>query len=93
MDLLPLELRPHRRLGRWVIKVFEPVYLQILFRSLAFAVLTVLLTLILCYPVAVWVSRLPDRWRRGYYGVGGKRDGHRRRRADRQACGPCLPGT
>ena len=22
-----------------------------------------ILTLILCYPVAFWVSRLPDRWR------------------------------
>lgn len=46
-----------------IIEVFEPVYLQILLRSLSFAALTVLLTLILCYPVAFWVSRLPDRWR------------------------------
>lgn len=46
-----------------VIEIFEPVYLQILWRSLSFAALTVLLTLILCYPVAFWVSRLPDRWR------------------------------
>jgi spermidine/putrescine transport system permease protein len=30
---------------------------------LSFAALTVVLTLILCYPVAFWVSRLPDRWR------------------------------
>ncbi len=46
-----------------VIEVFEPIYLQILARSLSFAALTVVLTLILCYPVAFWVSRLPDRWR------------------------------
>jgi spermidine/putrescine transport system permease protein len=46
-----------------IMEVYEPVYLQILLRSLGFAALTVLLTLILCYPVAFWVSRLPDRWR------------------------------
>jgi spermidine/putrescine transport system permease protein len=46
-----------------IMEVFEPIYLQILLRSLSFAALTVLLTLILCYPVAFWVSRLPDRWR------------------------------
>ena len=46
-----------------IIEVYEPVYLQILLRSLSFAALTVVLTLILCYPVAFWVSRLPDRWR------------------------------
>ncbi|MCU0904501.1 MAG: ABC transporter permease, partial [Tabrizicola sp.] len=39
------------------------IYLQILWRSLSFAALTVILTLILCYPVAFWVSRLSDRWR------------------------------
>jgi spermidine/putrescine transport system permease protein len=44
-------------------EIFEPIYLQILWRSLSFAALTVLLTLILCYPVAFWVSRLTDRWR------------------------------
>lgn len=44
-------------------EVYEPIYLRILFRSLSFAALTVIVTLILCYPVAFWVSRLPDRWR------------------------------
>lgn len=44
-------------------EIFEPIYLQILWRSLSFAGLTVVLTLILCYPVAFWVSRLNDRWR------------------------------
>lgn len=44
-------------------EIFEPIYLQILWRSLTFAALTVVLTLILCYPVAFWVSRLPERWR------------------------------
>lgn len=44
-------------------EIFEPIYLQILWRSLTFAALTVVVTLILCYPVAFWVSRLSDRWR------------------------------
>lgn len=46
-----------------VMEVFEPVYLQILGRSLGFAALTVAICLVLCYPVAFWVSRLPQRWR------------------------------
>lgn len=46
-----------------IIEIFEPIYLQILFRSLSFAAMTVILTLILCYPVAFWVSRLSERWR------------------------------
>lgn len=46
-----------------IIEVYEPIYLQILGRSLGFAALTVLLCLLLCYPVAFWVSRLPSRWR------------------------------
>lgn len=46
-----------------IMEVYEPIYLRILFRSLSFAALTVIVTLILCYPVAFWVSRLPDRWR------------------------------
>lgn len=44
-------------------EIFEPIYLQILFRSLVFAAVTVILTLVLCYPVAFWVSRLSERWR------------------------------
>lgn len=46
-----------------IIEIYEPIYLKILLRSLSFAGLTVLLTLILCYPVAFWVSRLSERWR------------------------------
>lgn len=54
------------RLFGWadgIMEVFEPIYLVILGRSLMFAALTVLVCLILCYPVAFWVSRLPGRWR------------------------------
>lgn len=46
-----------------IMEVYEPIYLRILLRSLIFAALTVIVTLILCYPVAFWVSGLPDRWR------------------------------
>lgn len=46
-----------------IMEIYEPIYLQILFRSLSFAALTVLLTLLMCYPVAFWVSRLSERWR------------------------------
>lgn len=46
-----------------IMEIFEPVYLQILARSLGFAALTVILCLMLCYPVAFWVSRLPQKWR------------------------------
>ena len=46
-----------------VMEFYEPVYLMILLRSLRLALLTVALTLIVAYPVAFWVSRLPQRWR------------------------------
>lgn len=46
-----------------LMEIFEPIYLQILLRSLGFATLTVVLCLILCYPVAFWMSRLPQQWR------------------------------
>lgn len=46
-----------------IMEFYEPVYLQILLRSLRLAVLTVALTLVVAYPVAFWVSRLPQRWR------------------------------
>lgn len=54
------------RLFGWadgIVEVFEPIYLQILGRSLAYATITVLVSLVICYPVAFWVSRLPERWR------------------------------
>ena len=43
-------------------EVFEPVYIKIFLNSLAIAVTTVIGTLLLCYPVAFWVSRMsPQR--------------------------------
>lgn len=46
-----------------IMEIYEPIYLQIMARSLGFAAMTVVLCLFLCYPVAFWVSRLPARWR------------------------------
>lgn len=40
---------------------FDPVYLYIFMRSLKLAFLTVAICLVVCYPVAFWVSRLSDR--------------------------------
>lgn len=44
-------------------EVFDPVYLSILLRSLRIALITVAVTLLVCYPAAFRVSRLPDRWK------------------------------
>jgi spermidine/putrescine transport system permease protein len=38
---------------------FEPMYFGIFLNSVWYAVLTVIVSLILCYPVAFWVSRMP----------------------------------
>lgn len=37
---------------------FEPLYIQIILNSLYYAVITVVVSLIVCYPVAFWVSRM-----------------------------------
>ena len=37
---------------------FEPLYLGIFLNSLKFAVITVMVSLLVCYPAAFWVSRL-----------------------------------
>lgn len=37
---------------------FEPLYIQIILNSLYYAVITVIVSLIVCYPVAFWVSRM-----------------------------------
>jgi spermidine/putrescine transport system permease protein len=46
-----------------ILEVYEPVYLQILARSLGLAALTVIVCLVLCYPVAFWIARLSPRSR------------------------------
>lgn len=42
---------------------FDPVYLTIIARSFKLALITVLLTLLLCYPAAFWVAKQPPRLR------------------------------
>ena len=42
---------------------FDPVYIAIFLRSLKIAAVTVIATLLVCYPAAFFVSRLPDRWK------------------------------
>lgn len=47
--------------GEW--EEFDPVYLWIFLRSARLALTNVAITLLLCYPAALWVSRLSPRWR------------------------------
>ncbi|MFK7893802.1 MAG: ABC transporter permease [Granulosicoccus sp.] len=47
--------------GEW--EDFDLVYAEIFIRSIRLALTNVLITFIICYPAALWVSRLPDRWR------------------------------
>jgi len=42
---------------------YDPVYIGIFLRSLRIAAMTVVATLIVCYPAAFYVSRLPDKWK------------------------------
>lgn len=44
-------------------EIFDPVYLSIFMRSLRIALITVLITLFVCYPAAFQVSRLAPRWK------------------------------
>lgn len=44
-----------------IMEEFDSVYALIFFRSFKLALTTVALTLLICYPVAFWVSRLPGR--------------------------------
>ena len=47
--------------GEW--EDFDPVYAEIFLRSVRLALTNVAITLLICYPAAFWVSRLPPRWR------------------------------
>ena len=46
-----------------LIEEYDPVYLVIFLRSLRLALVTVALCLVVCFPVAFWVSRLSPRWK------------------------------
>lgn len=47
--------------GVW--EEYDPVYAAIFLRSARLAAVTVLITLAICYPAALWVARLAPRWR------------------------------
>ncbi|MDH3379589.1 MAG: ABC transporter permease, partial [Gammaproteobacteria bacterium] len=47
--------------GEW--EDFDPVYAEIFLRSVRIALTNVLITLVICYPAALWVSGLSPRWR------------------------------
>jgi spermidine/putrescine transport system permease protein len=47
--------------GEW--EAFDPVYAEIFLRSVRLALTNVLITLVICYPAALWVSGLSPRWR------------------------------
>ncbi len=40
---------------------FDPVYIEVFFRSVRLALITVVTCLLICYPAAFWVSRLSPR--------------------------------
>jgi len=70
--ILELSLLPDFRLGQAppdyglgnYLKIFEPIYLLVIFRSVFFAVICTLLCLLLGFPVAYWIALMaPDRWR------------------------------
>ncbi|WP_413172250.1 ABC transporter permease [Anabaena azotica] len=46
------------------IRILEPLYLQVIFNSLLFAIKTTIICLILGFPVAYWIAQMaPKRWR------------------------------
>lgn len=47
--------------GEW--EAYDPVYIQIFLRSVRLAATNVLITLLICYPAALWIAGLPPRWR------------------------------
>lgn len=42
---------------------YDPVYIAIFLRSIRIAAMTVVATLLVCYPAAFYISRLPDKWK------------------------------
>jgi len=54
---------PAYGLGNYI-KILQPVYLTVIFRSVMFAVTSTILCLVLGFPVAYWIALMaPQRWR------------------------------
>ena len=57
----------HHNYGRilgWadgIIEEFNPVYFKIFLNSFKLALITVIITLVICYPTALWISRLKPK--------------------------------
>ncbi|MBT4041113.1 MAG: ABC transporter permease [Rhodospirillales bacterium] len=47
--------------GEW--EDYNPVYIRIFLQSIELALITVFFSLLVCYPAAYWVSRLPDQFK------------------------------
>jgi len=45
------------------VEQFDPVYIEVFLRSVRLALTTVAICLLICYPAAFWVSRLPAKWK------------------------------
>lgn len=70
--ILEISLIPGFRLGQPAgeyglgnyLEIFQPVYLQVILRSLLFALGTTLICLLIGYPVSYWIAvQSPKRWR------------------------------
>lgn len=44
-------------------RTFDPTYLQILFNSFLYAIVTSLVCLVLAVPIALWIATRPSQWR------------------------------
>lgn len=69
--IVELSLLPDFKLGQAAppyglgnyLKIFEPVYLLVIFRSVFFAVISTIVCLLLGFPVAYWIALMaPKRW-------------------------------
>jgi spermidine/putrescine transport system permease protein len=69
--ILELSLVPNIRPGDLVnpsgldnfIRIFDPLYLKVIFNSLILAFSTTIITLLLAFPVAYWIAQIvPKRW-------------------------------
>lgn len=61
-DIRPGDLVNPSGLGNYI-RIFEPIYLKVIFNSLLFAFGTTIITLILGFPVAYWIALIvPKRW-------------------------------
>ena len=49
-----------------IMEEFNPVYFKIFLNSFKLALYTVILTLLICYPTALWISKLKPKFKIGF---------------------------